>query len=120
MFTVTFKGPATKILRRGGFSPVLIAAIVVCFVSVGVLNVLHFRMKFRLMAAGLPVKWFMMPWDDFRMWRTYVSEAPTRRWPLWPFCAYRVFMVVFAISGVVILLNADKLDGLFRLLRPDS
>jgi hypothetical protein len=93
---------------------VFVAALVVCFVSAGILNVLHFRMKFRLKAAELPVKWFMMPWDDFRMWRMYASEAPTRRWPLWPFYAYRVFMVVFAISALVVVLNANKLDALFR------
>lgn len=91
-----------------------VAALVVCFVSAGILNVLHFRMKFRLRAAGLPVKWFMMPWDDLRMWRMYVSEAPTQQWPVWPFYAYRVLMVVFAISGMIMLFNADKLETLLR------
>ena len=97
-----------------------VAALVVCFVSAGVLNALHFRMKFRLLAAGLPVKWFMMPWDDFRMWRMYVSEAPTRRWPVWPFYAYRVLMVVFGVSAVVILLNIDKFESLLRRWWPTS
>jgi hypothetical protein len=45
-----------------------VAALVVCFVSASILNVLRSQMKFRLKAAGLPVKWFMMPWDDIRMW----------------------------------------------------
>jgi len=95
---------------------VFVAALVVCFVSASVLNVLHFQMKFRLNAVGLPVKWFMMPWDDFRMWRTYVTEAPARQWPIWPFYAYRVFQVLFGISGVVLWLNIDKLAALSRTL----
>jgi hypothetical protein len=37
-----------------------IAAVVVCLLSAGIIIVLHFQMKFRLEAAGLPVKWFMM------------------------------------------------------------
>jgi hypothetical protein len=93
---------------------VFFAALVICFVSAGILNVLHFRMKFQLQAAGLPVKWFMMPRDDFRMWRTYLREAPARHWPVWPFYAYRTLMVVFAISAVVIVLNANKLEALLR------
>jgi len=48
-----------------------IASLSVCVLSAGILTVLHFQMKFRLEAAGLPVKWFMMPSDDLRMWRTY-------------------------------------------------
>jgi hypothetical protein len=96
---------------------VFFAALVICFASAGILNVLHFQMKFRLKDAGLPVKWFMMPWDDFRMWRTYLSEAPANRWPVWPFYAYRMLMVIFGISGIIFVLNADKLDGLFRRWR---
>jgi len=92
---------------------VFVAALVVCFVSAGILNVLHFQMKLRLNAAGLPVKWLMMPWDDFRMWRTYLNEAPTRQWPTWPFYAYRVLVVLFGISGVVLLFSIAKLDALF-------
>ena len=91
-----------------------IAAFLVCFVSAGILNFLHFQMKFRLRDAGLPVKWLMMPWDDFRMWRTYINEAPTRRWPVWPFHTYRVLMVVFAISGVVMLFSGNPLEVLLR------
>ena len=94
-----------------------VAACVVCFVSAGILNFLHFQMKFRLRDAGLPVKWFMMPWDDFRMWRTYLSEAPAKRWPVWPFYVYRILMVIFGISGIIFVLNADKLDELFRRWR---
>jgi len=84
-----------------------------CFGSALALNVLHFRMKFRLVSANLPVKWMMSPWDDWRMWKTYRSEAPARNWPVWPFYAYRVLLVVFGLSGVMLLLNADKLDKLF-------
>lgn len=80
---------------------VFIIALVVCLVSASILTMLHFQMKFRLESAGLPVKWFMMPWDDFRMWGTYVSEAPTRRWPIWPFYAYRVLYILFGVSGIV-------------------
>jgi hypothetical protein len=80
---------------------VFIVGLLVCFISAGVLTVLHFQMKFRLEGAGLPVKWFMMPWDDFRMWRTYVNEAPVRGWPIWPFYAYRVLYVLFGVSGIV-------------------
>jgi hypothetical protein len=83
-------------------------------VSAGIVTVLHFQMKFRLDAAGLPVKWLMTPWDDFRMWRTYLSEAPARQWPIWPYYAYRVFQVLFGISGVFLLLFIDKLEALFR------
>src|SRR5215469_3080678 len=78
------------------------------FVSAGVGNALHFQMKLRLRAAGFPVVWFMMPWDDFRMWRTYRREAPSRNWPVWPFYAYRVIGAVFVISSVVVFLNVDK------------
>jgi hypothetical protein len=92
---------------------VFVAAFVVCFVSASILNVLHFQMKFRLRGAGLPVKWVMMPWDDFRMWRTYVSEASTRRWPVWPFYAYRALMVLFVISGVVAVFTVHQLGALF-------
>ncbi len=84
---------------------VFIVAVVICLVSASIGTVLHFQMKFRLEAAGLPVKWFMTPLDDFRMWRTYVSEAPSRRWPIWPFYTYRVFQVLFGISGIVCLLT---------------
>jgi hypothetical protein len=79
---------------------VFIVALVICPVSSGILTVLHFQMKFRLETAGLPVKWFMMPWDDLRMWRTYVNEAPARRWPVWPFYAYRVLLVLLGVSGI--------------------
>jgi hypothetical protein len=78
-----------------------IAGLAVCVLSAGTLTVLHFQMKFRLEAAGLPVKWFMMLSDDFRMWRTYKSEALARRWPIWPFYAYRVLLILFGISGIV-------------------
>jgi hypothetical protein len=78
-----------------------IVALVICFTSAGIGTVLHFQMKVRLEAAGLPVKWFMLPSDDFRMSRTYVNEAPARRWPIWPFYAYRVFLALFVISGIV-------------------
>ena len=78
-----------------------IVALVICLVSASILTVLHFQMKFRLEAAGLPVKWLMTPLDDFRMWQTYVSEAPARKWPIWPFYVYRVVQVLFGFSGVV-------------------
>jgi hypothetical protein len=61
-------------------------------------------MKVRLYDAGIPVKWFMMPSDDFRMWRTYLIEAPRRQWPLWPFYAYRAAYVLFGLSGVLFLI----------------
>ena len=92
----------------------VVAAIVVCIVSASVGNVLHFQMKFRLVAAGLPVKWFMLPRDDFRMWRTYLNEAPARQWPIWPFYLYRVALVLFAVSAIFVFLNMDKLSALFR------
>ena len=85
-----------------------IVALVVCLLSAGTIIVLHFQMKFRLETAGLPVKWFMMPQDDFRMWRTYKSEAPARRWPIWPFYAYRVLFVLFGISGIVCWLTVFR------------
>jgi hypothetical protein len=72
----------------------------VCFLSASAGTALHFQMKFRLESAGLPVKWFMMPWDDLRMWRTYKNEAPTRRWPIWPFYAYRALLVLFVVSAL--------------------
>ena len=86
-----------------GLVALSIVALVICSVSAGIVTALHFQMKFRLEAAGLPVKWMMMLSDDFRMWRTYVNEAPTRRWPIWPFYAYRVFQALFVISGIVSL-----------------
>lgn len=89
-------------------------ALAICVFSAGVLNILHFWMKSKLLAAGLSVKWLMMPWDDFRMWRNYLSEAPTRRWPVWPFYAYRAFIVLFGVSAVGLFLNLDKLDALLR------
>jgi|HubBroStandDraft_6_1064221.scaffolds.fasta_scaffold114920_2 hypothetical protein len=93
----------TKILTAEvlGLGAVFIVALVVCLVSASILIVLHFQMKFRLEAVGLPVKWFMMPRGDFRMWQTYVSQAPARQWPIWPFYAYRVFQALFGISGIV-------------------
>lgn len=87
-----------RYLRLGA---VFIVALVICLVSAVIGTVLHFQMKFRLEAAGLPVKWFMMPRDDFRMWRTYLNEAAARRWPIWPFYVYRVLYLLFAISGIV-------------------
>jgi hypothetical protein len=84
--------------------PLFIAALVVCVLSASTLTVLHFQMKFRLEAAGLPVKWLMMPSDDFRMWRTYRSEAFTRGWPIWPFYVYRLLYVLFGVSGLIAVL----------------
>lgn len=78
-----------------------IAALTVCLLTGSLLTVLHFQMKFRLEAAGLPVKWLMMPWDDLRMWRTYKSEAPARRWPIWPFYVYRTLLIFFGVSAIV-------------------
>jgi hypothetical protein len=92
-----------------GLVTVFIVALVICLVSASILTVLHFQMKFRLEAAGLPVKWFMMPWDDFRMWGTYAREAPSRRWPVWPFYAYRALYGLFGISGIVCCLTLSKL-----------
>jgi hypothetical protein len=71
-------------------------------------------MKFRLYKAGFLVKWVMMPSDDFRMWRTYLFEAPRRQWPVWPFYAYRVVIALFIASRLVLLLNIDKFDPLLR------
>ncbi len=93
---------------------IFFAAIIVCFCAAGILNVLHFQMKFRLLRAGLPVKWMMMPRDDWQMWKTYYREAPARNWPLWPFYVYRAGVVVFAISGLALLMNADKVSNLLR------
>ena len=92
---------------------VLIIAII-CGCSVVSVIVLHFWMKVRLLNAGLPVKWMMLPTDDARMWSTYRKEAPVRHWPLWPFYAYRLFMAVFIISGVVLFANLKRLDSLLR------
>jgi hypothetical protein len=80
-----------------------ILALVFCAASAIVGTILHFQMKSRLYDAGLPVRWFMMPSDDFRMWRMYLSEAPRRHWPIWPFYAYRVVYALFAASGLVVL-----------------
>jgi hypothetical protein len=93
---------------------VFITAIVVCLTSAAIGNALHFQMKFRLRSAGLPVVWFMMPWDDFRMWRTYLREAPTKHWPVWPFYANRVVLALFVVSGLFVLVNIDRLGALFR------
>ncbi len=89
------------------------SSLLICVVSAAILTVLHFQMKLRLDAARLPVKWFMTIFDDFQMWRTYRNEATARRWPIWPYYAYRLLFLLFAISGVVIVLNAEKL---FRLM----
>lgn len=91
-----------------------IAALVACLASAAIGTVLHFQMKFRLLSAGLPVVWFMMPWDDFRMWRTYLREAPVKRWPIWPFYASRVILVLFIASGLFVLANVDKVGALLR------
>ena len=91
-----------------------ILALVLCALSATVGNILHFQMKFRLHNAGLPVKWFMMPSDDFRMWRTYLVEAPSRRWPVWPFYVYRVIIVLFIASGLFLFLNINNLEALLR------
>jgi hypothetical protein len=85
-----------------------IASLSACVLSAGVLNVLHFRMKFRLEAAGHPVKCFMMPADDLRMWRTYKSEASARGWPIWPFYAYWVLLILFGASGIVCCLTLGR------------
>jgi len=90
-----------------------VAALIVCLISAGILNILRFRMKFRLMAVGLSVEWFMAQWDNPRMWRTYLSEAPARQWPIWHFYAYRLFLVCFVIAGGVVVLNIDKLGVTF-------
>jgi len=81
-----------------------IASLVLFLLSAGAIIILHFQMKFRLEASGLPVKWFMTPSDDLRMWRTYRSEAPARGWPIWPFYVYRLLFVLFAVSGGIALL----------------
>ncbi len=90
----------------------------VCLCSGAVLTVLHFQMKLRLEAARLPVKWFMTFGDDLRMWRMYRHEAPARQWPIWPFFAYRILLVLFALSGVPVAFNGDKLIKVvsFRLV----
>jgi hypothetical protein len=93
---------------------VFIAALVVCLASAAAGTVMHFQMKFRLLSAGLPVVWFMMPWDDFRMWRTYLREAPAKHWPIWPFYAYRVILVLFIASGLSAFANADKVGTFLR------
>jgi len=85
-----------------------IASLSVCVLSAGILTVLHFQMKFRLEAAGLPVKWFMMPSDDLRMWRTYRREASAGGWPIWPFYAYRVLFIQFGVSGIVCCLTFGR------------
>lgn len=90
-----------------------IIALALCFSSALAVNVLHFWMKFRLLNANLPVKWMMMPWDDWRMWKTYRTEAPARNWPVWPFYAYKALLLVFGLSGIMVLVNADKLDKMF-------
>ena len=91
-----------------------IAALVICFASAGIGTVLHFQMKFRLLSAGLPVVWFMMPWDDFRMWRTYLREAPAKHWPIWPFYEHRVILVLFIASGLFVTANVRKLGALLQ------
>ena len=83
-----------------------------CLGSAAIVTVLHFQMKFRLNAAALPVKWFMTPIDDWRMWKTYRSEAATKSWPVWPFYAYKTFQVLFVVSAIVLLFNSDKLGRL--------
>lgn len=87
-------------------------SLALCVGSALALNLLHFRMKFRLIGADLPVKWMMMPRDDWRMWNTYRTEAPARNWPLWPFYVYRALMPVFALSAIILMFNTDKLDRL--------
>jgi hypothetical protein len=83
-----------------------------CMASAAVITVLHFRMKLRLLSADLPVKWLMMPKDDWRMWKTYREEAPIRNWPRWPFYAYKILMVIFIVSGIVLIFHTDQLEHL--------
>jgi hypothetical protein len=97
---------------------VFFIALVICVLSAAIATVLHFQMKFRLVAAGLPVKWLMMPTDDFRMWKVYKREASANQWPIWPFYVYRGLQVVFGASAVFIVLNSSRLaDVLLRLNR---
>ena len=57
-----------------------IVALVVCLLSAGTNTVLHFQMKFRLEAAGLQVKWFMMPQDDLRILFRVLTRAYRATW----------------------------------------
>ena len=77
----------------------MIAVLATEFGIAGVLTALHFWMKAKLISASLPVMWLMWPNDDWRMWNTYRSEAPERGWPLWPFFAYRLLLVMFVVFG---------------------
>ena len=84
----------------------------VCLCSGVVLTILHFQMKLRLEAARLPVKWFMAFSGDLRMWKMYRNEAPRRQWPVWPFFAYRILLVVFALTAIPVVLNGDRVNRL--------
>jgi hypothetical protein len=89
--------------------------LVICGCSVVIANVLHFRMKFRLDSANLPVKWLITPRDDYRMWKTYRLEAPDRDWPLWPFFAYRIVLFLFILSAVVLMVNVERAERIVNL-----
>lgn len=89
---------------------VFLLSLAVCFSSALLITLLHFWMKIRLLNASLPVKWFMTPADDFRMWRCYRTEAPSRNWPLWPFYAYRILLGIFAASGIALVANMNEMQ----------
>ena len=84
-------------------------ALAVCVSSAAIATVLHLQMMLRLRDAGLPVEWFMAFFGNLRLWRSYKVDAPARGWPIWPFYAYRVFLILFYVSAFALLINRDRL-----------
>lgn len=56
-------------------------------VAAAVGNILYFWILFKLVRAGVRVKYFATIFDSARMFCTYCEMAVSRGWPLWPLYA---------------------------------
>lgn len=64
-------------------SPLLKAGMVAAALA----TIIYYWILFKLVKAGVRVKYFATIFDSARMFRTYCEMAPSRGWPLWPLYA---------------------------------
>jgi hypothetical protein len=82
---------------NGMFTPLFKGALVAGVVA----SIFYFWILFRLVRAGVRVKYFATIFDTARMFRTYCEMAPSRGWPLWPIYGFWMAGGVMFTLGIL-------------------
>lgn len=92
-------------MRQIVTSPTFVFTVFFIYIATALISVpLHYRVRRRLKAAGMPVRWsaFSNVIDTWRMYAIYRDEATARGWQLWPYYVHVALVGETVIFGLVV------------------